>query len=468
MIQSSRVTAVARLLIAQLAIAAFATGAMAQASGYRLRLDSLFTILETHQRMMGSVTIRQAGRVVYSRTIGYRDSSASGWIPSDSATMFRVGSVTKPFTAAMIYRHIDAHRLTLDTRLAKFFPQLPAADSITIRDLLAHTSGLGDYTRGMDPMVALDRATILRRIAESPTQFRPGTSRRYNNSNFLLLGYIVEAVAKSTYIDVLNRQILSRVRLTRTDVGGPIAANTNEAHAYYFSGGHWERQPEDLIANAGGAGSITSTTSDLTQFLAALFERRLITRASLEEMTHGFDSGAFKSGKGLSPFDIPRTDRTGYSHDGSIGAHTALIGYVPKDSLALALTINGHNFPINRIFFQVWGILYGTNAALPNFTPVAFEDSIAVQAVGTYSAPDYGLTMTVRRAGAGAGVGAGLEAQTLGQEAFPLTYLGGRRFQFVSAGILMEFFAAVGGASPGFTLFQQKAAIPLKRVAAMP
>jgi D-alanyl-D-alanine carboxypeptidase len=434
----------------------------AQSPGYRMRLDSLFANLDTHQRTMGSVTIRRAGRVLYSRTIGYRDSSGAGWLHSDSMTSFRIGSVTKPFTAAMIYRLIDAKKLSLDTRLSKFFRTLPNADSITIRDLLAHTSGLADYTRGIDPMVAIDKSTILRRVADGPIQFRPGTRRRYNNTNYMLLGYIVEAVSHSTYAAQLRHLIVRRAGLASTRVGGAIAAGTNEAHAYYFDDDHWVRQPEDASVNAGGAGAITSTTRDLTQFLSALFERQLISRASLEEMTDGFNGPEYKSGKGLSPFTIPLTAKTGYSHDGSIGAHTALVGYVPDDSLALALTINGHNYPINRIFFHIWGILYGTAAALPNFTPVALDDAIAAQFVGTYSAADYGLTISVRR------VAAGIEAETQGQEAFLLTYLGRNRFQFVRSGILLEFAPAVGEASPSFTLFQQKAAILLTRVVSRP
>ena len=173
--------------------------AVAQAANFDARLDSLFTILDTNRRLMGAITIRKADRILYDRTIGYRDSSASSWVRSDSETQFRVGSVTKPFTAVLIYQLVDDHRLSLDAELSRFFPQISGSDSITVRDLLGHTSGLPDYTQDMDPMVALDRAALLQRISAKPLQFRPGTRRRYSNSNYLLLGYILEAVADSTY-----------------------------------------------------------------------------------------------------------------------------------------------------------------------------------------------------------------------------------------------------------------------------
>jgi D-alanyl-D-alanine carboxypeptidase len=431
--------------------------ASAQAPDYRARLDSLFDILESNQRTMGSVTVRRADRVLYQRSLGYRDSAAAGWVRADSATMYRVGSIAKPFTAVMIYQLIDERRLTLDTKLSRFFPQLRHADSITIRDLLGHTSGLPDFTQGMDVLVPLTRDSILRRMATMPTQFRVGTQRRYSNSNFVLLGYIVESITSSSYAEQLQRRIVRRAGLRRTRYGGAVDPVKNEARAYYFYDNHWQRQPDDAIENSGGAGGIVTTTSDLTRLLAALFRGNLISASSRYELTHGFVEGTRDAGKGLGPFTIPGTNKSGHAHDGSIGAHTALMGYVPDDSLSLALTINGHNYPIDRVFFQVWGILCGTAEPLPSFVPVPLPDSVATAFAGVYAAPKYGLTITVRRNGPA------LEGQTVGQDPFPLSYIGNRRFLSVPSGIMIEFADAVNGASSRFTLFQQKLAIRLTR-----
>lgn len=432
--------------------------AAAPAPDSRARLDSLFTILDASQRMMGSVTVRKGNRVFYQRSIGYRDSTASGWIPSDSLTEFRIGSVTKPFTAVMIYQLVDEKRLRLDTKLSKFLPQLASADSVTIKDLLGHTSGMPDYTQGMDPMVKLDRDALLKRIASRPLQFSPGTKRRYSNSNYLLLGYVIESVTKSNYDVQLEKRIVDRAGLERTHFGGAVTPARNESRAYFFNGGRWELQPDHVIENAGGAGGIVSTSSDMSLFLAALFQGRLISKASLAEMTHGFDDGTRVNGKGIGPFSIKGTSKTGFSHDGGIGAHSALVGYVPEDSLSLALTVNGHNYPINRVFSLVWNILYGTDMPLPSFTPAALTSATATSLVGAYASDAYGLKITIRRAGDG------MEGQTEGEAPFPLTYIGKNRFVFERDGILVEFADAVAGASPQFTLYQQLYAIPLARI----
>jgi hypothetical protein len=164
----------------------------------------------------------------------------------------------------------------------------------------------------------------------------------------------------------------------------------------------------------------------------------------------------------MSPFSIPGSQKTGYSHDGSIGAFYALMGHVPEDSLSVALTINGHNYPGNRLFFHIWDILVGENAPLPAFDPVELPDSLAAQLEGVYAAASYGITITVRRDGAG------LQAQTEGQEPFALQYVGARRFINAHDGILIEFAPPVEGRSPRFTLYQQLYQIPLDRRAPAP
>lgn len=458
MATTSRGTLTTLRIAAALLLCGWSVPVLSQAPDYRARLDSLFDVLESSNRTMGAVTIRKGDRVIYTRALGYRDSTAAGWIRADSATAYRVGSATKPFTAVMIYQLIDARRLSLEAKLSQFFPRLPSSDSITIRDLLGHTSGLPDYSRGLDVRVAITRDSLLRRIESGAMQFAPRTQRRYNNTNFLLLGYIIERVSGLSYAAQLDRAIARRIGLRRTFVGGPVSPVKNEARSYFYDDAHWALQPDDAIANAGGAGALVSTTSDLTKFLAAIFSGRLISQSSVTEMTTGFNDGTRINGKGLGPFTIPATNKRGHSHDGSIGAFSSLIGYVPSDSLSLALTINGHNYPQNRIFFHVWGILNGTAEPLPSFTPVTLAAETALPLVGVYKADAYGLTITIRR------TDSGLEAQTTGQDPFPLTFVGRNRFVFERAGILLEFAELAGGVSPRFTLLQQKAAIPLVRV----
>lgn len=434
----------------------FAGTAAAQSGFDRARMDSLFDVLERNDRMMGAVTVRKGERVIYQRALGLRDAETRS--PADAETMFRVGSVTKVFTAVMIYQLVDEKRLGLDTPLARFFPRVANAGRITIADLLGHTSGLPDYSAGMDRRTPLTAAELARRIESLPAAFEPGTRWQYSNTNYTLLGFIVEAVTRSTYGEELGRRIVRRAGLRRTRYGGAVNPAANEARAYFYEDGGWKLQPDESLEVAAGAGAVVSTTADLTRFIAALFAGRLVSAASLAEMQRGItDPSGYAHGKGFSPFTVPNTGRSGFSHNGSVGAFTAVLGYVPRDSLAVALTINGHNYPQNRVFFAVWGILYGTPVTLPSFAPVPLADTALAPLEGIYTSAAYGLTITVRR------TADGLQAQTEGQDPFPLTAVGPRTFVYVKDGILVEFREPVDGAAPGFALFQQTAAVALTR-----
>lgn len=431
---------------------------LAQQGFDRARMDSLFDVLEQNHRMMGSVTVRRSDRVVYQRALGWRDAAAR--TASDAETRFRIGSVTKMFTAVMIYQLIDEGRLTLDTPLSGFFPRVANAERITVRDLLGHTSGVGEYAAGLDRRAPMTREALVARIESLPASFEPGARWQYSNTNFTLLGFILESVTGSTYEAQLQRRVVRRAGLRRTRSGGAVDPAANEARAYVWDEGGWQPQPDESLEVAVGAGAVVSTTDDMTRFAAALFAGKLISAASLAEMQRGMtDAAGYPHGKGFSPFTVPDAGRSGFSHNGSVGAFTALLGYVPQDSLGVAITVNGHNYPQNRIFFAVWRILYGVPFALPSFAPVALTDSALAPLVGTYTSAAWGITIAVRR------TAEGLEAQTEGQDAFPLTAVGARSFIYDRAGILVEFREPAEGASPGFTLFQQTAAIPLTRKA---
>ena len=110
------------------------------------RLDSLLTLLQGHNKAMGSLAIYVDGQIIYSRAFGYRSINEGEKIVSDSHTKYRVGSITKMFTATIIFQLIEEGKLKLNDRLAKWFPELPNAQKITIGNMLDHRSGLHNFT----------------------------------------------------------------------------------------------------------------------------------------------------------------------------------------------------------------------------------------------------------------------------------------------------------------------------------
>jgi CubicO group peptidase (beta-lactamase class C family) len=418
-------------------------------------LDRFFDVLESNDRMMGSVTVRQHGEVIYRRTLGRRFDGPTGAERTDSETKFRIGSITKVFTAVMIYQLIDEGKLALDTKLSRFFPRVANAEGITIAHLLGHTTGLPNYASGWKSDVVPTRETMVSRIEQLQGRFAPGAKREYSNTNFTLLGFIVEDVSGQDYGRALDERIVKRIGLHRTHFGGEVHPGNNEARAFYFDEGKWTMQPDDDIRLAGGAGGIVSTTDDLTEFVTAVFAGRLIGAASLRELTTPFAEGIGSGGKGIGPYTLATPEKHGFAHDGGIGAFGSLVGYMPEDGIAVAITINGYNYPQNRVFRSIWQILYGSPIELPSFTRVPLPDDAQRRYAGRYALGE-SLSIDVRVESTG------LVAQASGQDAFPLTAIGPRSFVYVPAGILVEFEDATVP-STKFTLFQQKGELVLER-----
>ena len=149
------------------------------------RLDSLFNTLTARNLAMGSISITQNGKLIYQRTVG-KD--------QDQTAAYRIGSITKVFTAILIYELIDSKRLSLDDTLSEFFPDLPNAGRITIAEMLGHRSGLENFAATVADFNTWKEQPqtheqLIAYIKNQQPDFEPGKKADYNNSNFLLLGY---------------------------------------------------------------------------------------------------------------------------------------------------------------------------------------------------------------------------------------------------------------------------------------
>jgi D-alanyl-D-alanine carboxypeptidase len=339
------------------------------------RLDRIFDVLEAKDRLRGSVTLAKDGEILYTRAFGLRDATRK----VGAATAMRVGSITKVFTATLIYQLIDEGKLRLDTPLARFFPEIPNAKAITIAHLLAHASGLPNLPSGAEVgdrkswvYRPQEKRRMIARFAAAKPDFRPGEKVAYSNPGYMLLGYILEAVTHSTYDRQLQKRIARPLDLRRTRFGGAVREDADEAHSYTFDEGHWSEQPECDMTAAGGAGAVVSTSAELTRFIGALFAGRLISPASLDEMQKPFSAGL--SGverKGVVVSTLHRgLEKTICSHLGGIDAFSSNLVYFPDDRLAVGITLNGQDYPMGKLFWLLIDAYYGRPLTPPSFDPV--------------------------------------------------------------------------------------------------
>jgi D-alanyl-D-alanine carboxypeptidase len=245
---------------------------------------SLMNILAEKDKAMGSLTISKNGEVVYSKAIGYSFISGSEKLAATDQTKYRIGSISKMFTAIMIFQLIEDGKLNLTTTVDKYFPQLPNANKITIGNLLNHRSGLHNFTDNPDISTWMTlpktQEEMLAIIAKGGIDFQPNEKFSYSNSNYVVLGYIVEKVFKLSYSKYLSDRITSKIGLSNTYVGAKTDAKKNESFSYRFLT-NWEQASETDMSVPGGAGCLVSTPADLTKFIESLFYLKLVSNSSL-------------------------------------------------------------------------------------------------------------------------------------------------------------------------------------------
>uniref|UniRef100_UPI004049522B serine hydrolase domain-containing protein n=1 Tax=Flavobacterium sp. TaxID=239 RepID=UPI004049522B len=410
-----------------LLILAFSTGLVAQNKYHRI--DSLLNYLQKNDKFMGSVSIREGDKVVFSKGYGFADLDQK--VKADNTTKYKIGSITKTFTAVMTMQLIEENKLRLDTKISKYYPKLENADKISIEDLLHHRSGIKDYIN-QDSLTQeeLDtpnlKQTILNKIINYPSIAEPNTKFEYSNSNYYLLGSIIERLTKKTFAENLEDRIVKKIGLKNTYYPSEqVNSSKNESYSYLFDGTKWEKFAEWKNDIAYAAGAIISTPNDLTSFYYELFEGKLVKKKSLESME------LLKDSYGKALMQMPFGERKFFGHTGGIEGFRSVVGYYPTEKLGISLIVNGDNFNRNDIMIGILSMYYKMPFPFPNFEKINPETIKAYS--GVYSSKDIPLKITVfEKKG-------DLLAQATGQSSFPLTQKNENTFIFQAANIELEF-----------------------------
>ena len=176
----------------------------------KAKLDQFFDRLFEKNKGMGSIAIAKDGKVLYTRSFGYSEVTETKKTLLTDQTKYRIASITKMYTAVMIFQLIEEGKLKPSDRLAKFFPQVPNAEKITIAQILSHRSGIPNVPpdgSGMQPRTEEERVA---EIARLQPDFEPGSKHLYSNSGYVLLGYIVEKAGGQPYQQALRDRIVDR------------------------------------------------------------------------------------------------------------------------------------------------------------------------------------------------------------------------------------------------------------------
>ncbi|WBX70802.1 serine hydrolase domain-containing protein [Tenacibaculum retecalamus] len=204
-------------------------------------LDNLLNSFESEYKAMGTVSIAEKGITTYQNSIGF--SSLTLNKKANEYTKYRIGSITKTFTATVILQLVDEGKIKLNTLLKEYFPEIPNANKITIEHLLYHRSGLYNITKeeGFHLWInkARSRSEMLEKMIQNGVVFDPNAKKEYSNTNYILLSYIAENIDKKAFAEILQKRILQPLGLVNTHFGKEINLNKNEATSYYWTDSKW-------------------------------------------------------------------------------------------------------------------------------------------------------------------------------------------------------------------------------------
>jgi CubicO group peptidase (beta-lactamase class C family) len=291
-----------------------------------------------------AVIVIHNGDVALRKTFGLAD--VEKHVAVTSKTNFRLASVTKQFTAAAIEILAERGKLHYDDPIGTYLPSLPPyARSLTIRQLLTHTGGLPDYEDLIPPTVTkqVSDADVLRLIEQTDhPYFAPGTSYRYSNTGYVLLGLIVAGVSRQTFPQFLKHEIFDplKMRGTVAHVDG-VSTIPNRAYGYSLENGHYVRRDQSITSATLGDGGVYTSIDDLVKWDQALERATLVKPETLRlafTSATATDDPAIRYGFGwrISDHDGHRT----IWHSGETVSFRNVIVRFPDDRLTVIVLTN--------------------------------------------------------------------------------------------------------------------------------
>jgi D-alanyl-D-alanine carboxypeptidase len=403
MTSASRLALVASLVLAACSHAASGTAApaspLAQPAPTSLaaQIDSLAEDALAHNPVAGfSITVVSHGQVVVSRGYGVIDVDKK--TPAAADSIFRIGSITKQFTAAAILQLAAAGKLSIDDKLSRFLPDFKYAGQITLHQLLTHTSGLKEYTSlpwwNEHMADSFTRAELLARIAAEPLDFAPGTRWSYCNSGYYLLGLVIEKASGQSYADYVKQHVVAKAGLADTGYCPPQQDYSRAARGYQVKGAKLEPAAPIDMAHPYAAGSLCSTTPDLVAWMKALAHGQIVDEAAWTRMTTPVTLAGGKTypyGFGLFTADLGGHAQIG--HGGGINGFVSALSYFPDDDLYVAVLVDTESGLADSLAASIARTALGVKEKPLDDLPIRAPE--AAKLVGRYNFPDVGLVVVI-------------------------------------------------------------------------
>jgi CubicO group peptidase (beta-lactamase class C family) len=332
------------------------------------------------------------GQIVYKKAFGMANLELN--VPMQPDMVFRIGSITKQFTAIAILQLMEQGKLSLQDEITKFIPDYPTqAYKITIEHLLTHTSGIKSLTNVPEFVTYLKEdlkpAEVLDKFKNQPMEFAPGTKFNYNNSGFFLLGYIIEKITGKTYQEYIEENFFKPLGMTNSLYGSDSKLIKNRAYGYKPVENGFENADYLSMLLPFSAGSIMSTVEDLYKWNRALISYKLVKKETLEK---AFTEYKLSNGKGTSYgygwFLRKLQGSPTIEHGGGINGYLTDAIYLPAEDVFVAVFSNSTGKSPDMISEKIAAVAIGKPL---NYKEIPVDKATLEQYSGVYEDEDSNL-----------------------------------------------------------------------------
>jgi CubicO group peptidase (beta-lactamase class C family) len=373
-----------------------AQSAGVSATEIRAKVDEYMNAAMTVNGFSGSILVARDGEPVVSK--GYGMANIELAVPNTPQTVFRLGSVTKQFTAMAVMILQERGKLRVSDPVCQYLIDCPATwQPLTIRHLLTHTSGIPNYTNFPDfartALLPTSSAEMIGMLKDKPLEFAPAEKFAYSNSGYYVLGMIIERASGRTYADFLQANIFTPLAMNHTGYDNTSSIIRNRAAGYARQAGETVNAAYMDMTIPFAAGALYSTTEDLLRWDRALYTTTLVSQKSLDE-TFTPDKDGYGYGWSIGK----RFDRQVIAHGGGIYGFATEIARFPADRATVIVLSNVEGAAAGPIANDLAAVVFGAPYKIPRARKsITVDARILDQYVGQYRIASPPIDIVVSR-----------------------------------------------------------------------
>ncbi|WP_336686470.1 serine hydrolase [Chryseobacterium bernardetii] len=349
------------------------------------QLEQLLAAYDKADKFSGTVLVAEKGKIIFEKSYGYRNTPKKEKNTNNS--LYRIFSTTKMFTATVILRLEEEGKLSINDKLSKYYPDFPKGDSITIANLLSHTSGIPNETGSEN---TVDEQTFIKFISAKPLNFSPGKQWDYSNSGYYILGYIIKKASGMEYEKAIESYILKPLQMRHTGFQFNRVTDENKAFGYEFLSPN--KSSEALRFKTDhpfAAGAMYSTVEDLFKFNESFKTNAILKKETIEKMFIPYLNNHY----GLGTDTLLKDGKSRVGHDGGGPGYRSRYYRIPEDDICIIAISNSELAYTDNIVPKIENILYKKPYSIPTAAKINPKELKKLEGIYSAETTDFYITV---------------------------------------------------------------------------